>query len=142
MNPPAFTAPDVPSVVERIHIVRGRRVILDAELSALYGVSTKRFNEQVRRNMARFPADFAFRLSNQEVASLRSQNGDGSRFSVERMTVADHSRSQANEGGRPEQHGGWVRAGAAASEHFPDQPAHGFDRVGGPRQAETRVCSV
>ena len=48
-------------------------MLLDAELAALYGVSTKRFNEQVRRNAARFPEDFMFRLSANEWDSLRSQ---------------------------------------------------------------------
>jgi len=47
--------------------------MLDADLAALYGVTTKRLNEQVRRNLARFPADFVFQLTDQEVANLRSQ---------------------------------------------------------------------
>jgi hypothetical protein len=53
--------------------VRGHKVLLDADLAALYGVSTKRFNEQVRRNAARFPEDFIFRLSAEEWNSLRSR---------------------------------------------------------------------
>ena len=60
-------------IAHRILLVRGRKVLLDAELAALYGVSTKRFNEQVRRNAARFPEDFMFRLSANEWDSLRSQ---------------------------------------------------------------------
>ncbi|MFH1018941.1 MAG: ORF6N domain-containing protein [Pseudomonadota bacterium] len=56
-----------------IHEVRGRRVILDSDLAVLYGVSTGRLNEQVKRNRERFPEDFAFRLTNQEVESLISQ---------------------------------------------------------------------
>ena len=60
-------------IAQRILLVRGRKVLLDAELAALYGVSTKRFNEQVRRNVARFPEDFMFRLSANEWDSLRSQ---------------------------------------------------------------------
>ena len=47
--------------------------MLDADLAALYGVSAKRLNEQVRRNLERFPADFVFRLTNQELAILRAQ---------------------------------------------------------------------
>jgi hypothetical protein len=59
--------------------VRGQRVILDADLAALYGVPTKRLNEQVKRNHARFPEDFAFRLSSGEVSRLnRSQFATGS----------------------------------------------------------------
>ena len=52
---------------------RGCRVILDSDLASLYGVLTKRLNEQVRRNKARFPDDFMFRLNIQEVRDLRSQ---------------------------------------------------------------------
>ena len=48
-------------------------MLLDADLAALYGVSTKRLNEQVRRNTDRFPADFMFRLSTEETAAMRSQ---------------------------------------------------------------------
>src|SRR5216684_3980247 len=63
--------------IERIEssilLVRGHKVLLDADLAALYGVTTKRFNEQVRRNAARFPEDFMFRLSAEEWSSLRSQ---------------------------------------------------------------------
>jgi hypothetical protein len=57
----------------RIATVRGKRVILDSDLAALYGVSTKRFNEAVKRNLERFPLDFSFPLKDQEVAILRSQ---------------------------------------------------------------------
>lgn len=53
--------------------LRGERVILDSDLARLYGVPTKRLNEQVRRNAERFPPDFCFQLEPQEVANLRSQ---------------------------------------------------------------------
>jgi predicted amino acid-binding ACT domain protein len=53
--------------------VRGQKVILDSDLAALYGVRTKRLNEQVRRNVERFPDDFAFQLTSDEFARLRSQ---------------------------------------------------------------------
>jgi hypothetical protein len=53
--------------------LRGQRVVLDADLAALYGVATKRLNEAVRRNAKRFPDDFCFLLSSEEAASLRSQ---------------------------------------------------------------------
>ena len=60
--------------VERsILILRGHRVILDSDLAALYGVPVKRLNEQVRRNIDRFPDDFAFSLTEEEYAALRSQ---------------------------------------------------------------------
>jgi hypothetical protein len=63
----------VEAVASRILIVRGLRVIVDADLAALYGVPTKRLNEQVRRNSERFPADFLFQLTPQEVSDLKSQ---------------------------------------------------------------------
>jgi aromatic ring-opening dioxygenase LigB subunit len=60
--------------VERtILIMRGRRVILDSDLAALYGVAVSVFNQAVKRNMERFPADFAFQLTREEYESLRSQ---------------------------------------------------------------------
>ncbi|MBX7124013.1 MAG: ORF6N domain-containing protein [Opitutaceae bacterium] len=63
----------VEDITRWILVLRGHRVILDADLAALYGVTTKRFNEQVRRNANRFPADFMFRLTAEETSSLRSQ---------------------------------------------------------------------
>ena len=70
----------VPAVVEGlILIIRGHRVILDSDLARIYGVQTKRLNEQVRRNKDRFPDDFMFRLSGAEVEGLnRSQFATGS----------------------------------------------------------------
>ncbi len=56
-----------------IYRVRGQQVMLDAELAPLYGVPTFRLNEQVRRNLRRFPLDFMFRLTMNEMESLRSQ---------------------------------------------------------------------
>ena len=53
--------------------VRGRRVVLDADLARLYGVTTTRFNEAFRRNRRRFPRDFAFQLTLGELENLRSQ---------------------------------------------------------------------
>jgi len=61
------------AIASRIVVLRGQRVMLDADLAALYGVTTKRLNEQVRRNLERFPSDFMFQLINQEVAILKSQ---------------------------------------------------------------------
>ncbi len=61
------------AIAGRILLLRGQRVMLDADLAALFGVPTKRFNAAVRRNLARFPADFMFPLTNQDLAALRSQ---------------------------------------------------------------------
>ena len=57
----------------KILIVRDQKVILDAELAQLYGVSAKRLNQQLTRNRHRFPADFVFRLSRAEHKNLRLQ---------------------------------------------------------------------
>ncbi len=70
MNRPVSTA----TIERRILLLHGQRVMLDSDLAGLYGVSTKRLNEQVRRNIRRFPADFMFQLSPDEAAALRSQN--------------------------------------------------------------------
>ncbi len=72
---PASASPvtSVFQVESRIFILRHRRVILDADLAKVYGVPVKRLNEQVKRNQARFPADFTFQLTSQERDALRSQ---------------------------------------------------------------------
>jgi hypothetical protein len=57
----------------RILTIRYQKVVLDSDLAAVYGVTTKRLNEQLRRNRKRFPEDFAFRLTADEFESLRSQ---------------------------------------------------------------------
>jgi hypothetical protein len=54
--------------------IRGHRVMLDSDLAALYGVTAKRLNEQVRRNIKRFPSDFMFQLTGDEYAALRSHS--------------------------------------------------------------------
>jgi phage regulator Rha-like protein len=63
--------------VERIErsilLIRGEKVILDTDLAELYGVTTKRLNEQARRNGGRFPSDFMFQLTEEEFSALRSQ---------------------------------------------------------------------
>ena len=57
----------------RIVTIRGLKVILDADLAKIYGVPTKRLNEQIKRNPARFPEDFVFQLTEEETNNLRSQ---------------------------------------------------------------------
>jgi len=57
----------------KIFLIRGQKVLLDSDLAEMYGVDTKRLNEQVRRNITRFPPDFMFELNENEYASLRSQ---------------------------------------------------------------------
>lgn len=60
------------TIIQRIVLLRGQKVLLDADLAALYDVPTKRFNEQVKRNLERFPSDFMFQVSEEEFAALRS----------------------------------------------------------------------
>ena len=60
-------------IQQAILLIRGKRVMLDADLAELYGVSTKRLNEQVKRNRDRFPEDFMFQLNQTESEVLRSQ---------------------------------------------------------------------
>lgn len=69
---PLTPAPDT-DIQSRILTIRGVQVMLDSDLALLYGVTTKRLNEQVKRNVARFPARFMFRLSHEDIESLRSQ---------------------------------------------------------------------
>lgn len=77
MSSPIPTAPAVSlpieTITQRILILRGQKVLLDADLAALYDIPTKRFNEQVKRNLERFPEDFMFQLTQEEFDSLRSQ---------------------------------------------------------------------
>jgi len=56
-----------------IYLIRKHKVMLDRDLAALYGVPTKRLNEQVQRNIDRFPSDFMFQLNDSEAQALRSQ---------------------------------------------------------------------
>lgn len=70
----SMTSPrEIQTVEKAIHLVRGQRVMLDSDLAKIYGVSTVRLNEQLRRNSKRFPSDFAFQLTRKEFTSLISQ---------------------------------------------------------------------
>ena len=72
MNKAAISVP-IERVEKAILLIRSERVILDVDLAALYGVTTARLNEQVKRNQERFPGDFAFRLTKEEFSILMSQ---------------------------------------------------------------------
>jgi len=71
--PSPTRADDPVEIAQRILVLRGQRVLLDVDLAALYGVTVKRLNQQVRRNQARFPADFAFHLEINELQHTRMQ---------------------------------------------------------------------
>ncbi len=70
--------PEVSNIQPKIQVIRGRQVMLDSDLSALYGVETRRLNEQVKRNIERFPDDFMFQLRKDERDNLMSQNATSS----------------------------------------------------------------
>lgn len=63
----------IDKVESAIYLIRGKRVMLDSDLAAIYQVTTKRLNEQLRRNRQRFPKDFAFQLTPQEFTNLKLQ---------------------------------------------------------------------
>jgi phage regulator Rha-like protein len=64
----------IAAIETRILVLRGERVMLDSELAELYGVATKALNQAVRRNSTRFPRDFMFQLTSEEVRASRSQS--------------------------------------------------------------------
>ncbi len=72
-------------VDNKIFTIRGIQVMIDRDLAELYQVGTKRINEQVKRNIERFPSDFMFQLTEDEFAKLRSQNAT-TNFSMVRTT--------------------------------------------------------
>jgi len=71
-NTRALLIPDE-LVMNKIYIIRGKKVMIDTDLAELYNVATKRLKEAVRRNIVRFPEDFMFELTQSESGSLRTQ---------------------------------------------------------------------
>ncbi len=71
MNKPTRLVPE--EIARRIHLVRGHKVMLDADLASLYNVETRVLVQAVKRNPRRFPPDFMFQLTDEEWAVLRSQ---------------------------------------------------------------------
>lgn len=69
-------------IEKKIYFIRGEKAMLDSDLSELYGVTTKRLNEQVKRNSDRFPADFAFQLTSEEWANLKALNIESNRSQI------------------------------------------------------------
>ncbi|MDH4088106.1 MAG: ORF6N domain-containing protein [Nitrospira sp.] len=95
-----------------ILVIRNQRVILDADLARLYGVTTKAFNQAVKRNADRFPEDFAFQPTEAELKILRSQIVTSSSEAIESTTVTQN-RSQIVTGS----HGGRRYRPWAFTEH-------------------------
>ena len=65
---------DEQSLKDKIYIIRGQQVMLDSDLAEIYGYTTRTFNQQVRNNIEKFPEDFLFQLTKEEVEELRSKN--------------------------------------------------------------------
>ncbi len=72
-TPTANLSVSVDLIERRIYVIRGQKVMLDADLAGLYQVETRTLNQAVRRNLDRFPEDFIFQLTTEEAAALRSQ---------------------------------------------------------------------
>jgi hypothetical protein len=96
MHSPEIT----PDVGQLIRTLRGQRVILDSDLAKIYGVPTFRFNEAVKRNRDRFPDDFRFKLTREEVEGLTSQSAMSNPGSGGRRTLpwvfTEHGALQAS----------------------------------------------
>lgn len=82
----------IDNVESAIYLIRGQRVMLDSDLAAIYGTSTMRLNEQLRRNRKRFPLDFAFQLTREEFTNLISQ------FAI--SSLRSQSATSKSHGGR------------------------------------------
>jgi hypothetical protein len=78
----------------KIYLIRGTHVMLDSDLADLYGVQAKRLNEQVKRNVDRFPEEFRFQLTTEEAENLRSQSVTSSQVSQNAMPEGERLRSQ------------------------------------------------
>jgi len=75
-------------IESKIYLIRGKKVMLDKDLAFLYGVSTMRLNEQVKRNIKRFPEDFMFQLGREEVVNLKSQFVTSSWGGIRKPSIA------------------------------------------------------
>ena len=81
----------IEAIASRILLVRGQKVMIDADLAALYGVQTRALNQAVKRNLKRFPGDFLFQLSAAEFENWRSQiviSNPGARMALRRRPFA------------------------------------------------------
>lgn len=117
-------------VQSRILVLRGQRVLIDADLATLYGVTTKRLNEQLKRNARKFPEDFVFQLSAEEAAQLprlRSQNATGSGSAGNRSQNATGSQKHRDPRFLPyafTEHGAIQAANILNSEAATDMSVH------------------
>ncbi|OQW88338.1 MAG: DNA-binding protein [Rhodoferax ferrireducens] len=81
-------APKTENLAKLVFLIRAEKVLLDADLADLYGVTTKVLNQAVKRNLERFPADFMFQLTTEEWESMRSQTVTASRRNIGAMPYA------------------------------------------------------
>ena len=86
MKPVAGIADEM--IIDKIYHIRGLKVMLDRDLAEMYGVETRRLNEQVKRNIDRFPSDFMFQLTEQEFDILMSQIATSSWGGIRKMPFA------------------------------------------------------
>src|SRR5450759_4993420 len=121
----------VEQIESRIFLIRGQKVMLDQDLAELYGVETKRFNEQVRRNSERFPEDFMFQLTAEEFANLRSQ--------FDTSSLRSQIATSNNPVGTPAGRGGRRHLPYAFTEHGAIMAA---SVLNSPRAVETSVQVV
>ena len=106
----------VPAPEQCIIRLRGQAVMLDADLAALYGVSVKRLNEQVKRNAKRFPEDFVFRLTIPELKNLRSQFATASRQGIRSQNATASKRNVRFQPYAFTEHGAIMAANVLKSE--------------------------
>jgi len=92
-------AAPIPLIQSRIYLIRGQKVLLDSDLSALYEVETRTLNQAVRRNPGHFPEDFMFQLTPEEAESLRSQFVMSNGMSTEALRL-QNATSKPGRGGR------------------------------------------
>ena len=91
------------NIAQLVFFIRGEKVILDRDLASLYGVTTKALNQAVKRNIARFPADFMFQLTKSEYEVSRSHlvtSSDRSRFATKSSDAFSRSQSVTLKRGR------------------------------------------
>jgi len=75
-------------VINKIYLIRGQKIMLDRDLAVMYGVETRRLNEQVKRNKERFPQDFMFQLKMEEFENLKSQFATSSWGGIRKLPLA------------------------------------------------------
>lgn len=123
-------------IESRILLIRGQRVLIDADLAELYGVATKRLNEQVKRNKDRFPADFMFILTADErtevvancdhLAKLKFSSKKPAAFTEHGAIMAAIGTTQAADRIRPPEIASGGRSSPPASRNFRSRAKSGF----------------